>query len=566
MTQAETSVDFIRSIVTDDNRSGKFGGRVITRFPPEPNGYLHIGHAKSVCLNFGLAAENGGVCHLRFDDTNPAREELQYVESIKEDVLWLGWDWGQNLFYASDHFGWLYEYAVRLIEKGKAYVCDLTADDIRAYRGTLTEPGKESPYRNRTVEENLDLFQRMRKGEFEEGSHVLRAKIDMASANLNLRDPVLYRILNESHHRTGDEWPVYPMYDFAHGQSDSIEGVTHSVCTLEFEDHRPLYDWFLDELDIYHPQQIEFARLNITHTVLSKRRLIELVDGGYVNGWDDPRMPTISGLRRRGYTPESIRDFCDRIGVARRDNTVDIALLEHTLREDLNNRSARVMGVLDPLKVVIENYPEGQTEEITSVNNPEDMSMGERSIPFSRTVYIEKDDFREEPPPKFYRLSPGREIRLKDAYYITCTGVVKDEATGEIIELRCTYDPETQGGTSADGRKVRGTSHWVSAEHAVDAEVRIYDHLFSKEDPDDVGDGGDFGDFRDNLNPESLVVLKSCKLERSLADAKPGDRFQFLRQGYFCVDPDSTPGAPVFNRTVALRDTWARMDKARKQR
>ena len=566
MTQAETSVDFIRSIVTDDNRSGKFGGRVITRFPPEPNGYLHIGHAKSVCLNFGLAAENGGVCHLRFDDTNPAREELQYVESIKEDVLWLGWDWGQNLFYASDHFGRLYEYAVRLIEKGKAYVCDLTADDIRAYRGTLTEPGRESPYRNRTVEENLDLFQRMRKGEFEEGSHVLRAKIDMASANLNLRDPVLYRILNESHHRTGDEWPVYPMYDFAHGQSDSIEGVTHSVCTLEFEDHRPLYDWFLDELDIYHPQQIEFARLNITHTVLSKRRLIELVDGGYVNGWDDPRMPTISGLRRRGYTPESIRDFCDRIGVARRDNTVDIALLEHTLREDLNKRSARVMGVLDPLKVVIENYPEGQTEEITSVNNPEDMSMGERSIPFSRTLYIEKDDFREEPPPKFYRLSPGREIRLKDAYYITCTGVVKDEATGEIIELRCTYDPETQGGTSADGRKVRGTSHWVSAEHAVDAEVRIYDHLFSKEDPDDVGDGGDFGDFRDNLNPESLVVLKSCKLERSLADAKPGDRFQFLRQGYFCVDPDSTPGAPVFNRTVALRDTWARMDKARKQR
>ena len=566
MTQAETSVDFIRSIVADDNRSGKFGGRVITRFPPEPNGYLHIGHAKSVCLNFGLAAENGGVCHLRFDDTNPAREELQYVESIKEDVLWLGWDWGQNLFYASDHFGRLYEYAVRLIEKGKAYVCDLTADDIRAYRGTLTEPGRESPYRNRTVEENLDLFQRMRKGEFEEGSHVLRAKIDMASANLNLRDPVLYRILNESHHRTGDEWPVYPMYDFAHGQSDSIEGVTHSVCTLEFEDHRPLYDWFLDELDIYHPQQIEFARLNITHTVLSKRRLIELVDGGYVNGWDDPRMPTISGLRRRGYTPESIRDFCDRIGVARRDNTVDIALLEHTLREDLNKRSARVMGVLDPLKVVIENYPEGQTEEITSLNNPEDMSMGERSIPFSRTVYIEKDDFREEPPPKFYRLSPGREIRLKDAYYITCTGVVKDEATGEIIELRCTYDPETQGGTSADGRKVRGTSHWVSAEHAVDAEVRIYDHLFSKEDPDDVGDGGDFGDFRDNLNPESLVVLKSCKLERSLADAKPGDRFQFLRQGYFCVDPDSTPGAPVFNRTVALRDTWARMDKARKQR
>jgi glutaminyl-tRNA synthetase len=563
MTQTANSADFIRSIVADDNRSGKFDGRVITRFPPEPNGYLHIGHAKSVCLNFGLAAENGGVCHLRFDDTNPTREEVEYVQSIQEDVRWLGWDWGQNLFYASDYFGQLYEYAVRLIEKGKAYVCDLSADEIREYRGTLTEPGKASPYRDRSIEENLELFRRMREGEFEEGSHVLRAKIDMASPNLNLRDPVLYRILKESHHRTGDEWPIYPMYDFAHGQSDSIENITHSVCTLEFEDHRPLYDWFLDELDIYHSQQIEFARLNVTHTVLSKRRLIELVDGGYVNGWDDPRMPTISGLRRRGYTPEAIREFCDRIGVARRDNTVDIALLEHTLREDLNKRSPRVMGVLDPLKVVIENYPEGQTEEITSVNNPEDMSMGERVIPFSRTVYIEKDDFREEPPPKFYRLSPGREIRLKDAYYITCTGVVKDEATGEITELRCTYDPETHGGTSSDGRKVRGTSHWVSAEHAVEAEVRIYDHLFSKEDPDDVEDGGD---FKGSLNPESLVVLKSCKLEQGLANAKPGERFQFLRQGYFCVDPDSTTEAPVFNRTVALRDTWARMDQARKQR
>ncbi|MCH8297597.1 MAG: glutamine--tRNA ligase/YqeY domain fusion protein [Chloroflexi bacterium] len=562
MTQAETSVDFIRSMVADDNRSGKFDGRVVTRFPPEPNGYLHIGHAKSVCLNFGLAAEYGGVCHLRFDDTNPTREEAEYVQSIQEDVRWLGWDWGQNLFYASDYFGQLYGYAVKLIEKGKAYVCDLTSDEIREYRGTLTESGKESPYRNRSIEENLDLFRRMREGEFDEGAHVLRAKIDMASPNMNLRDPVLYRILKESHHRTGDEWPIYPMYDFAHGQSDSIEGVTHSVCTLEFEVHRPLYDWLLDELEIYHSQQIEFARLNLTHTVLSKRRLIELVDGGYVNGWDDPRLPTISGLRRRGYTPEAVREFCDRIGVARRDNTVDIALLEHTLRDDLNKRSPRVMGVLDPLKVVIENYPEGQTEEIVSVNNPEDMSMGERSIPFSGTVYIEKDDFREEPPPKFYRLSPGREIRLKDAYYITCTGVVKDEATGEIIELRCTYDPETYGGTSSDGRKVRGTSHWVSAEHAVDAEVRIYDHLFSKEDPDDVEDGGD---FKDNLNPESLVVLKSCKLEPGMDKAKPGDRFQFLRQGYFCVDPDSTPEAPVFNRTVALRDTWSRMDRARKQ-
>ena len=562
MTQAETSVDFVRSIVADDNRSGRFGGRVITRFPPEPNGYLHIGHAKSICLNFGLATEFGGECHLRFDDTNPSREEVEYVQAIQEDVRWLGFDWGQNLFYASDYFGQLYEYAIRLIDKGKAYVCDLTSDEVREYRGNLTEPGRESPYRSRSTEENLDLFRRMRAGEFEEGAKTLRAKIDMASPNLNLRDPVLYRILKQTHHRTGDEWPIYPMYDFAHGQSDSIESITHSVCTLEFEDHRPLYDWFLDELDIYHSQQIEFARLNLTHTVLSKRRLGELVDGGYVNGWDDPRMPTISGLRRRGYTPEALRDFCDRIGVAKRDNTVDIALLEHTLRDDLNKRSPRVMGVLDPLKVVIENYPEGQTEEIESVNNPEDNTMGKRSIPFSRTVYIEKDDFREEPPPKFYRLSPGREIRLKDAYYITCTEVVKDEATGEIIELRCTYDPETHGGTSSDGRKVRGTSHWVSAEHAVDAEVRIYDHLFVTEDPDDVPEGGD---FKDNLNPESLVVLKSCKLEQGLDQAKPGERFQFLRQGYFCVDPDSTPEAPVFNRTVALRDTWARMDQARKR-
>lgn len=562
MTQAETSVDFVRGIIADDNRSGKFDGRVITRFPPEPNGYLHIGHAKSICLNFGLAAEFGGACNLRFDDTNPSKEEVEFVRSIQEDVRWLGFDWGENLFYASDYFGQLYDYAIRLIEKGKAYVCDLTSDEVREYRGNLTKPGKDSPYRGRSIEENLDLFRRMRVGEFEEGAHTLRAKIDMASPNLNLRDPVLYRILKETHHRTGDEWPIYPMYDFAHGQSDSVEHITHSVCTLEFEDHRPLYDWFLNELDIYHSQQIEFARLNLTHTVLSKRRLIQLVDEGYVNGWDDPRLPTISGLRRRGYTPEAIRDFCDLIGVAKRDNTLSIALLEHALRDDLNKRSPRVMGVLDPLKVVIENYPEGKSETIVSVNNPEDMSMGERNIPFSRTVYIEKDDFREEPPPKFYRLSPGREVRLKDAYYITCTGVAKDETTGEVIELRCTYDPETYGGTSSDGRKVRGTSHWVSADHAVDAEVRIYDHLFSTEDPDDVPDGGT---FIDNLNPESLVVLKSCKLEQGLDQAKPGERFQFLRQGYFCVDPDSTPEAPVFNRTVVLRDTWSRMDQARKK-
>jgi len=562
MTQAETSVDFVRGIVADDSKSGKFDGRVVTRFPPEPNGYLHIGHAKSVCLNFGLAADFDGVCHLRFDDTNPSKEEVEYVRSIQEDVRWLGFDWGPNLFYASDYFGQLYEYAIRLIEKGKAYVCDLTPEEVREYRGNLTEPGKESPYRNRSAEENLDLLRRMRAGDFESGERTLRAKIDMASPNLNLRDPVLYRILKETHHRTGDVWPIYPMYDFAHGQSDSIENVTHSVCTLEFEDHRPLYDWLQDELDIYHSQQIEFARLNITHTVLSKRRLIQLVDEEYVNGWDDPRLPTISGLRRRGYTPEALRDFCDRIGVAKRDNTVDIALLEYTLRDHLNKRSLRVMGVMDPLKVVITNYPEGKSEDVVSVNNPEDMSMGERKIKFSRTVYIEKDDFREVPLPKFYRLSPGREVRLKDAFYITCNEVIKDEATGEIIELRCTYDPETYGGTSADGRKVRGTSHWVSAAHAVDAEVRIYDHLFSTEDPDDVPDGGV---FTDNLNPESLVVMKGCKLEQGLRKAKPGERFQFLRMGYFVVDSDSTPEAPVFNRTVALRDTWARMDQAHKQ-
>jgi len=562
MTQAETSVDFVRGIIADDNMSGKFGGRVVTRFPPEPNGHLHIGHAKSICLNFGLAADFDGVCHLRFDDTNPSREEMEFVESIQEDVRWLGYDWGDNLFYASDYFGQLYGYATKLIENGKAYVCDLTGDEVREYRGNLTERGKESPYRNRTVEENLNLFKSMRAGFFEEGSHTLRAKIDMAAPNLNLRDPVLYRILKQTHHRTGDEWPIYPMYDFAHGQSDSIENVTHSVCTLEFEDHRPLYDWFLNELDIYRSQQIEFARLNITHMVLSKRRLIELINGGYVNGWDDPRMPTISGLRRRGYTPEALRNFCDRISVARRDNTVEIALLEHTLRDDLNKRSPRVMGVLDPLKVVIENYPEGKVEDIISTNNPEDLTMGERNVPFTRVVYIEKDDFREVPPPKFYRLSPGREVRLKDAYYITCNSVVKDETTGEVIELRCTYDPNTFGGTSADGRKVRGTAHWVSEEYAVDAEVRVYDHLFTTLDPDDVPEGSD---WKDNINPDSMVVMESAKLEPGLNQAKPGERFQFLRLGYFCVDKDSTPEAPIFNRTVALRDTWARMDQDRKK-
>ena len=554
--QSTTSAggDFIRSIAAEDRRSGKFGGRVITRFPPEPNGYLHIGHAKSACLNFGLAAENGGHCNMRFDDTNPTREEVEYVNSILQDVRWLGWDWGENLFYASDYFPQLYEMAVDLIRKGHAYVDDLSFDQIREYRGTLTEPGRESPYRERSVGENLDLFQRMRAGEFDEGSRVLRARIDMASPNLNLRDPVLYRILKSPHHRTGDAWVIYPMYDFAHGQSDSIEGVTHSICTLEFEGHRALYDWLLDALDIYHPQQIEFARLNLTYTVLSKRRLIQLVEGGYVNGWDDPRMPTLSGLRRRGYTPEAIRDFCERIGVAKRDAWTDIALLEHSLREDLNRRAPRVMAVLNPVKLVIENYPEGQVEYVESENNPEDAGAGHRLLPFSRTLYIERDDFAEDPPRGFYRLSPGREVRLKDAYYITCTGVVKDEISGEITELRCVYDPETRGGTSADGRRVRGTSHWVSAEHCLDAEVRIYDHLFTKEDPGDAPEGGA---FTDNLNPDSLRTL-TAKVEPSLAGAAPGYRCQFLRQGYFCADPDSRPGSPVFNRTVALRDSWAR--------
>ena len=558
-TPAESN-DFVRSIVADDLVTGKFGGRVVTRFPPEPNGYLHIGHAKSIFLNFGVAGENqGGMCYLRFDDTNPVKEDLEYVESIQEDVRWLGCDWGDRLTYASDYFDDLYRFAVRLIESGKAYVCDLSAEEIREYRGTLTEPGRESPYRNRSVEENLDLFQRMKAGEFPDGARVLRAKIDMASANVNLRDPVMYRILHQEHHRTGDEWCIYPTYDFTHGQTDSIEGVTHSICTLEFEDHRPLYDWYLDQLGIYHPQQIEFARLNLSHTVLSKRRLLALVEDGHVSGWDDPRMPTLAALRRRGYTPEAIRNFCERVGVAKRDITVDLALLEHCVREDLNQRAPRVMAVLHPLKVVIDNYPEGMTEDFDAVNNPEDAGMGTRKVPFSKVLYVERDDFREDPPRRFFRLAPGREVRLRYACYITCVDVVKDE-NGDVVELHCTYDPESKGGSSPDGRRVQATLHWVSAEHAVDAEVRLYNHLFESADPS----GG--GDFISGLNPESLVTLASCKVEPSLADAEPGARYQFERQGYFCVDAvDSAPGRLVFNRTVSLRDSWARIEQAGRQ-
>jgi len=555
--------NFIRNIIAEDFKTNKFGGRVHTRFPPEPNGYLHIGHAKSICLNFGLAAENNGLCNLRFDDTNPVKEEREYVESIIEDVRWLGFDWGDRMYYASDYFDRLYEYAVQLIRMGKAYVCDLSPDEMRDYRGTLTEPGRESPYRNRSVEENLALFERMRAGEYEDGSRVLRAKIDMTSPNLNMRDPVIYRILHAEHHRTGDKWCIYPMYDFTHCLSDSIEGITHSICTLEFEDHRPLYDWFLDELDVYHPQQIEFARLNLTYTVMSKRRLSELVEKGFVTGWDDPRMPTISGLRRRGYTPESIRTFCERIGVAKRDSMVDMALLEHCVREDLNRRAGRVMGVLRPLRVVIENYPEDQVEELEAINNPEDPAMGTRKVPFSRVLYIERDDFMEDPPKKFFRLGPGREVRLRYAYYIKCVDVVKDGSTGKIVELRCTYDPATRGGYAPDGRKVKGTLHWVSAAHAIQAEARLYDKLLLKANPASECEGVD---FKDCLNPESLVTLSSCFVEPSLKGAVPGDYFQFERQGYFCVDSkDSSPGALVFNRTVPLRDTWAKIQKAQKK-
>jgi len=557
--------DFIRDIIREDVRVNKNEGRVVTRFPPEPNGYLHIGHAKSIYLNFGIALESkGGICYLRFDDTNPGKESIEYIESIKKDIRWLGFDWGKHLYYTSDYFEKLYEYAVQLIKAGKAYVCSLSTEKIREYRGTLTEPGKDSPYRTRSVEENLDLFERMRRGEFGDGSHVLRAKIDMASPNLNMRDPVLYRIRHQSHHRTGDKWCIYPMYDFAHCLSDSIEGITHSICTLEFEDNRPLYDWMLNKLRVdCHPQQIEFARLNLSYTVMSKRKLLELVEGGYVNGWDDPRMPTISGLRRRGYTPEAIRNFCQRIGVSKSNSLVDIALLEHCIREDLNLRAPRVMAVLRPLRVVIDNYPEGQTEELDAQNNPEDPGMGTRKIPFSRVVYIEEDDFREDPPKKFFRLAPAREVRLKHAYYIKCERVVKDKQTGKVIELHCTYDPATRGGWSRDGRKVKGTLHWVSAAHARKAEVRLYDHLFTKANPYEVEDGSD---FKANINPDSLEKLTSCRVEPSLAGAKPGSRYQFLRQGYFCVDSDSREGTLVFNRIVPLRDTWARIEKSQKKR
>jgi glutaminyl-tRNA synthetase len=555
--------DFIREIIKEDIRNNKYNGRVHTRFPPEPNGYLHIGHAKSICLNFGIAADFNGLCNLRFDDTNPSKEEIEYVESMREDIHWLGFDWEDREYYASDYFEQLYEFALILIKKGKAYVDDLSADEIRQYRGTLTTPGKESPYRNRSIEENITLFEGMRDGQYADGSRVLRAKIDMASGNLNFRDPVLYRILHETHHRTGDEWCIYPMYDFAHGQSDSIERITHSICTLEFQDHRPLYDWFLDEIGIFHPQQIEFARLNLTYTILSKRKLLQLVVGKYVSGWDDPRMPTISGIRRRGYPPEAIRDFCDRIGVAKNDSIVDIALLEHSVRQYLNQHSPRVMAVLRPLKIVITNYPEDKTEEMVAVNNPEDDSMGTRMVPFTRELYIEQDDFREDPPKKFYRLAPGREVRLRYAYFITCQDVIKDELTGEILEIHCTYDPETRGGDAPDGRKVKSTLHWVSVSQAIQAEVRLYDRLFDKPNPDKVENGLD---FISNLNPNSLQILENCCLEPGLASAKPGDVFQFERLGYFIVDDESMTSKLVFDRTVPLRDPWAKIEKAMKNK
>jgi len=558
---ADRAPNFIRDIIREDLLAGKNQGMVVTRFPPEPNGYLHIGHAKSICLNFGMAAEfPGGRCHLRFDDTNPVKEEEEYIRSIRQDVRWLGFDWGEHLYHASDRFEKLFEFAERLIRRGKAYVCDLSAEEIRAYRGTLTEPGRESPYRDRPAEESLDLLRRMRAGEFPDGSRVLRARIDMASPNLNMRDPVMYRILHTPHPRTGNRWCIYPMYDFAHGQCDAIEGITHSLCTLEFEDHRPLYDWFLDNLETgRRPRQIEFARLNMTHTVLSKRKLLRLVNEGHVTGWDDPRMPTLSGMRRRGYTPESIRAFCDRIGVARRDNLVDISLLEYYVREDLNRTAPRVMAVLAPLRVVIENYPEDLVEELDAVNNPEDPGAGTRKVPFSREFFIEREDFMEEPPKKFFRLAPGREVRLRYAYLVTCTGVVKDLATGEVTELRCTYDPATRGGDAPDGRKVKATLHWVSAARALRAEVRLYDHLCLKEDPS-AGDDG--GDFLSNLNPASRVTLADCRVEPSLAGAPPGSRFQFERQGYFCTDSrDTSADRLVFNRTVTLKDSWARISK-----
>jgi glutaminyl-tRNA synthetase len=555
----EKSLDFVRAIVEADLKANKNNGRVATRFPPEPNGYLHIGHAKSICLNFGVAAQYGGTCNLRYDDTNPTKEEVEYVESIQEDVHWLGFDWGNRRYYASDYFEELYRYAVELIRKGKAYVDSLSADEIREYRGTLTKPGKDSPYRNRPIEENFDLFERMRAGEFPDGAHVLRAKIDMASPNLNMRDPTIYRIRHASHHRTGDKWCIYPMYDFAHGLSDAIEGITHSICTLEFEDHRPLYDWFLDNLDVpCHPQQIEFARLSLNYTVMSKRKLLELVEGGYVNGWDDSRMPTISGLRRRGYTPESIRNFCDRVGVAKKENVIDVALLEHAVREDLNRRASRVMCVLQPLRLVIDNYPEGKVEEMEAINNPEDPAAGTREAPFSRELYIEREDFSENPPPKYYRLAPGRTVRLRYSYLVTCTGAVKDDK-GEVVEVHCSFHPASLDPNAAGVPKAKATLHWVSARHAIVIDARLYERLFAVADPSDKRDGQD---WKSHLNPNSLKVLTGCRAEPFLAGARPGDRFQFERMGYFCADPDSSPGALVFNRTVTLKDTWAKIQKA----
>lgn len=556
------SSNFIREIIKDDINTNKYNGIVHTRFPPEPNAYLHLGHAKSIIINFGLAEEFNGLCNLRFDDTNPLTEETEYVKSMIEDIHWLGYEWGDRLYYASDYFEQLYEFAIKLIKKHKAYVDDLSAEEIRKYRGTLTEPGKNSPYRDRSVEENLDLFKRMREGEFPDGSRVLRAKIDMTSGNINLRDPIMYRILHTSHHKTGNKWCIYPTYDFAHGQSDSIEGITHSICTLEFQDHRPLYNWFLDELDIFHPTQIEFARLNLSYTILSKRKLLRLINEGYVNDWDDPRMPTLRGLRRRGITPEAIINFNERIGVAKNDSIIDIALFEHSIRQDLNERAPRVMGVLHPLKVVITNYPEDLTEYMDALNNPQDPSKGKRQVPFSKIIYIEKDDFMEDPPKKFHRLAPGREVRLRYAYFITCIDVIKDPATGEIIEIHCTYDPATKGGDAPDGRKVKGTLHWVSAEHALKVEIRLYDRLFIKENPNEVEEGAD---FLSNVNPHSLEILDSGFVEPSLEKANAGEIFQFERLGYFCVDPDSTPEKKVFNRTVTLRDTWANIQKKLKK-
>ncbi len=552
--------NFVRDIIIEDLKAGKHGGRVQTRFPPEPNGYLHIGHAKAICLDFGLAAEFGGKCNLRFDDTNPSKEETEYVDAIMEDVQWLGFKW-DGLFYASDYFGQLYQWAVQLIKAGKAYVCDLSADEIREYRGTLTEPGKESPYRNRSIEENLDLLERMKNGEFPDGSRTLRAKIDMASPNLNFRDPVMYRILHMEHHRTGSQWCIYPMYDYAHGQSDSIEQVTHSICTLEFDNNRPLYNWFIEQLGIFPSQQFEFDRLSLTYTVMSKRKLLKLVQDGLIQGWDDPRMPTLSGMRRRGYTPEAIRNFCASLGVSKTNGVTQLQQLDYFVREDLNKHALRVMAVLKPLRVVIDNYPDHLVEEMDAVNNPEDESAGTRQVPFSKVLYIEHEDFREDPPKQFYRLAPGREVRLRYGYLITCVSVVKD-ADGNVIELHCTYDPATRGGNTPDGRKVKSTIHWVSAAHAVDAEVRLYDNLFTKEDPNEVEEGQD---FIANLNPNSLEVLTGCKVEPSLRDAAPGARYQFERMGYFCVDPASASGKPVFNRTIGLRDTWAKIEQRGKK-